>query len=325
VTGDQKMSGGAVTDDARHAADLVPTPSVAGTAYVSVIIPVRDDAEGLARCLTGLEQQHYPSDAFEVIVVDNGSAARPDDVVDRFPRVRLTVEPRVGSYAARNRGVSLAKGEVLAFTDADCVPQQAWLIEGVRCLHSEADIGLVAGAIEVLLTDPRRPSAVELWELLHGFPQQRYVDEHHFGATANVLCRRSVLDAVGGFDDRLASGGDKEWGRRVHAAGFRIVYAPSAAVAHPPRTSWSAYHRKLVRVFDGELDSRANRGEDAAEVGRPSWRSLTPPLGTIRRHWADPRLIGSSQRCKYALAAFGAKYLGVWVGMRARRRAARIS
>ena len=71
---------------------------------VSVVIPVRDDPDGLRRCLAALDRQTTP-ERFEVVVVDNGSRTDPGPVVARHPRARLVAEPRGGSYAARNRGV----------------------------------------------------------------------------------------------------------------------------------------------------------------------------------------------------------------------------
>ena len=87
--------------------------------FVSVIIPVFNDAERLKICLTALEKQTYPQDYYEVIVVDNGSDENLENVVKQFTQAKLAYYPELGSYAARNHGIALAKGEILAFTDAD--------------------------------------------------------------------------------------------------------------------------------------------------------------------------------------------------------------
>src|SRR5690606_31008932 len=101
---------------------------------VSVIVPVRDDVEGLSRCVAALQAQDYPTDRFEVVVIDNGSIRDLRPVVPDEPRFRLVREDRPGSYVARNAGVAVATGEVLAFTDADCRPRADWLSQGVAAL-----------------------------------------------------------------------------------------------------------------------------------------------------------------------------------------------
>jgi cellulose synthase/poly-beta-1,6-N-acetylglucosamine synthase-like glycosyltransferase len=84
--------------------------------FVSVILPVYNDAEALHRCLYSLQKQT------EVIVVDNGSTEdNPQSVVSEFPGYQYSVEAKIGSYAARNKGISLANSEVYAFIDSDCV------------------------------------------------------------------------------------------------------------------------------------------------------------------------------------------------------------
>jgi cellulose synthase/poly-beta-1,6-N-acetylglucosamine synthase-like glycosyltransferase len=296
---------------ARTVDDAVP--------FVSVVIPVRNDEDGLRRCLEHLERQDYPHDRFEVVVCDNGSISPPVDVVGVAPHARLVTEERPGSYHARNAALAAALGDVVAFTDADCLPDPGWLRAGVAALAREARVGLVAGHVEVFAADPDRPRAVEVYQLVHGFPQERYVEEQHFGATANVFTRRPVLDQVGGFDTSLASGGDKEWGKRVHAVGWRVVYDPAVRVRHPARPSWREHRRKLDRVFEGELDARARRGEGPGDVGVVTWRGLVPPVGTILRQLPDERLRGPRDRTLYLLGATLARWQGTLAGRAARR------
>src|SRR6185503_20329850 len=122
----------------------------------------------------------------------------------------LVREEAAGAYTARNRGVTAARGEVLAFTDADCIPGRRWLEHGVRALTRVPRCGLVAGRIEVFARDPRHPRASELYEAAAAFRQQDYVQRWRFGATANLITRREVFESVGAFDGRLRSLGDRE-------------------------------------------------------------------------------------------------------------------
>jgi glycosyltransferase involved in cell wall biosynthesis len=154
--------------------------------FVSVIVPVFNDARRLVGCIEGLRGQSYPSERFEVLVIDNGSTDDPAAAVDRHGLVRLMVEPKPGPYAARNLGIAKASGEVLAFTDADCVPAPEWLEAGVRELNAlSADV--LGGAIEVMPRVPRRPNPAELYEMLYGYRHQRSVSRHSSCFTANHL------------------------------------------------------------------------------------------------------------------------------------------
>lgn len=250
--------------------------------FVSVIIPVLDDQDRLDACLDCFERLTYPRDAFEVIVVDNGSSPPV-----RVPvgGARLLFETRPGSYAARNTGIVAARGEVFAFTDADCLPTPDWLEGGVRRLLAEPGCGLVAGAVEVFCRDRDRPTAAELFELLTGFPQQRFVAQNGFGATANLFATRAAIDAVGGFDATLLTGGDVDLGERVRAAGYRLVYEPGARVRHPARRSIYNLLMKVVRTEVGMKHLAKMRGRRFPAKGRVPFalRLMAAPLAALAR------------------------------------------
>jgi hypothetical protein len=95
--------------------------------------------------------------------------------------------------------------------------------------------------------------------MAYAFPQERFVREQHFGATANVFTRREVLAKVGWFDAALKSGGDREWGQRVHASGLAVVYAPDVVVLHPARRTFREYEGKIRRVVGGMRDLDRDR------------------------------------------------------------------
>lgn len=257
---------------------------------VSVIIPVYNDADRLAHCLVALDGQTYPKDRLEIVVVDNGSEDHVAEVAKRFERVRLLREPRPGSYAARNRGIREARGEIIAFTDADCLPAPTWIERGVRHLAKDPGIGLLGGRIEVLAADPRNPTGVELYEMMTSFPQRRYIEEFRFAATASVFTRKSVLDRVGPFNEELMSGGDREWGMRVHASGLRLQYADDVVTAHPARRSLRQLYRKSKRRHAGARDLNHPSRKVFRVSGRKLLRNLVPPVRTAWRMFGDDRV-----------------------------------
>ena len=192
---------------------------------VSVVIPARDAAATLPKTLAALAAQTFPRDRFEVIVADDGSAdatralAEASPVVDRV----VPVGGRGGPGAARNAGAAQARGAILAFTDADCFPEPAWLERAVAAM-GEAD--LVQGLVR-----PERDPA----------PFDRTVWVSSPGGlfeTANLLVRRDLFAALGGFPAGLRPGGGKEMGEDVlfgwaaRRSGARVAFAADAVVLH---------------------------------------------------------------------------------------------
>lgn len=221
---------------------------------ISVIIPVFQDASGLASCLQGLVRQTVPLDEFETIVVDNGS-----DPPIELPGVdlsRLTVLRCLtpGSYAARNAGALTAQGDILAFTDADCVPDPQWLEIGSRALEA-TDRDVIVGG-EVKFIDPARPTAVSLYQTITGFQQSENIAEKGFSATANIFCRRDTLQHIGPFSESLLSGGDREWAWRAARAGIPTIFEANSVVRTLPRMSLGGALRQARRVAAGRLHLR---------------------------------------------------------------------
>ena len=257
----------------------ISAPEISGPAarFVSVVVPVYDDVAGLTKCLQALEDQTYPAERYEVIVVDNGSTHPVAPVLAAYVRAVGECETQPGSYAARNRGIAVARGEIFAFTDADCVPAPSWIAEGVAALEADPGCGLAAGDIEVVPRDAGAPTAVELYELTYGFRQAFYVTEG-FGATANLFTRREVFEAVGPFDARLKSCGDREWGMRVRDAGYHLAYAGGARVLHPARRSWSELIQKTARVSGGMFELARLQGQDRRHTLSVVMSELRPPV-----------------------------------------------
>ncbi|MBE9061420.1 glycosyltransferase family 2 protein [cf. Phormidesmis sp. LEGE 11477] len=290
--------------------------------FVSVIVPVFNDAAGLRLCLQALADQTYEQKGdredqkanYEVIVVDNASAESENipALVAEFPVAVYAHEPLPGSYAARNCGLTLAKGEILAFTDADCVPAEDWIEKGVARLTEISHCGLVAGRINLFFRgDQANP--IELYESVTAFPQQRLLDQQKGAATANVFTFRSVMDAVGPFNAKLRSQGDLEWGHRVFAAGYRQVYAADVCVAHPARYTLRQLRRRTLRLAGGTF-SRVIQSEQS--VLQRNWvftklllADLIPPVNFAISAFKDSRLSGFRQKTVVPLVLVWVRYV----------------
>lgn len=289
---------------------------------VSVIVPVYNDVPALRRCLTALAEQDYPAEVVEVIVVDNASTDDVSAAVPPDPRFQLLHEARRGSYAARNTGVQQATGEVLAFTDSDCVPRPDWVARGVDALRTAPQPDAIGGAIELFFPHGSQPrTGPEHFEVHHEFQQRKYIEEWSFAATANVFVTREVFDRVGLFNPELQSGGDTDWGNRLVGGGGRLVFAPDVVVGHPARSSWRELGRKTIRVAGGIADRTQHLGRRA--LARRAYREARGGLSIWVHVWRGSRQTptGRLGKIRYA-AAFSyvrALRVGVHVGRLIRR------
>ncbi len=259
---------------------------------VSVIVPFFEHHATLPECLTALCRQTYPAGDYEVIVVDN-SAEDTALGLSRFPTVRVCHEPAPGSYAARNKGISVARGQLFAFTDADCVPHSDWIEKGVARLAALGRPAVVGGHVQVTYLNPAMPGIIELYDTITNLRQQSFVTQRHFAATANAFASREVFEKAGLFDPRLKSSGDVEWGQRVHQKEIPHVFAAEVIVEHAARASLRALVKKVLRKTGGRVDRwrsgstglSAIMPDLAFEIGRAreNWNLLaTSPLASTR-------------------------------------------
>ncbi len=296
----------AATRPARHSDGRSPSTvsphemAVSQLPFVSVVIPVYNDAERLALCLRALTEQTYPPERFEIVIVDNGSTDHLAAVVRDVPNVVFAREPRPGSYAARNAGLALAVGEVIAFTDSDCTPRQDWIANGVARLLEVPNCGLVGGAVEFTFAAPDRVSICERYDSMFYFDQADYIRRGRFACTANAFTQASVIRRVGAFDADLKSVGDREWGNRVSAAGYALVYAGEAVVRHPARRTLQDLLRKRRRLAGGHHDMIRRKGLAALRL-----------LNALRRHLIRDPLLCAGQMLLRARAIGPRVALGI--------------
>ncbi len=211
---------------------------------VTVVVAARNERAHIDACLRALAAQADVDVEWDVVVVDNGST---DDTAARAAAhgVRVVREPRAGVARARNAGVRAATGEIVAFVDADCVPEPGWL----RALVTGADdptVGCFVGEIVPLA------SASPVARYVH---ERRVISQLHLltrlppgAATGSIAYRRSVFAAIGGFDESLPGGEDSDlfW-RMVRTDRFRVRYAPRAVVAHAHPTRVGEHVRRSYR------------------------------------------------------------------------------
>lgn len=253
---------------------------------VTVILPVYNDQQGAERCLRALCRQAWPMSRLQVVVVDNVSDP-PLRIEEKLPfslRVITCLTP--GSYAARNAGVELATGDVIAFTDADCVPECHWLEKSVGALVDGGGKIIVSG--DVVMSLPAQPTAVALYQWATGFQQKENVQQRGFGVTANLACFKSEFNQVGPFDEKFLSGGDTEWCWRALARGYQLNYVADAVVCTSPRTSVRAAIRQARRVAAGRLALRKHNLTQGGVAGLERHRDL---LAAVRWLFSTDKIL----------------------------------
>ncbi len=228
-----------------------------------------------------------PPGQFEVIVIDNGLTDCIAKVLARFPDVIVLSEPRPGSYGARNLGLLHARGEVLAFTDSDCLPAPDWLERGMSRVLGNPSSGFVGGHIQVFACDPAKPTPVEMHQVLFDLRQEALVLKERFAATANMLTTRSTMERAGPFNAGRKSGGDYEWGNKVAAMGMPGTYAPEVLVRHPARKTYHELGKKVRRLAGARYDGRTRVDQGRAW---PGFKAFLPPVGLLRRILTDSSL-----------------------------------
>lgn len=245
-----------------------------GTPLISVIAPSYRDWPRARMLIDALLAQSVTD--FEILLVNNApdDPAPPDFPQD--PRLHILTEARPGSYAARNLGAASARGQFLAFTDSDCVPNPDWL---AAFLHSaQTHDGLISGAVQMFSTTRAMDALnwAESYDFFFGINQDIYVRDG-VAATASLFVPRALFECAGGFDASLKSGGDVEFCKRAahHYAGTgpALVYCPQAVLRHPLRSDLTALLTKARRVAGGR-------------AARDGWRALpitlAPPVVRFR-------------------------------------------
>ncbi|MEM1269520.1 MAG: glycosyltransferase family A protein [Bacteroidota bacterium] len=291
-----------------------------------MIVPVFNDADGLALCLRALEAQALPAGTFEVLVVDNGSDDDPTPIARQFSWARLVHESTPGAYAARNRGVEAATGVFLAFTDADCQPDPHWLKRAVQVLESDAYIGLVCGPVVMQAAEPDRPTAAEtyeiIWELNQTYTARRVSVPDV--VTANLVTRRTVMDELGRFDTSVFSGADAEWGRRVAEAGYEVCFDDEVIVYHRARHSLSGVVTRSRRMLGGSWAAAGDTGRQT--IIRNALRRLRPRVRLYAQQFRRHGVTSWHRRAQFiavdlaVVAGMAWEAVRLWAGGRPERR-----
>lgn len=268
---------------------------------ISVIIPVRNDAARLAVCLRSLREQLYPSQRWELIVVDNGSTDTSREVARQWGATVLCF-PGLTVGALRNRGVAASSGDILAFVDADHELPPDWLHHGLAALEAEEGVAAVGAPCDV----PMHATWVQRCWGVHRLRRRGRHITRWLGA-GNLFVRREAFVRAGGFREDLVAAEDVDLCLRLTQKAGKVVCDPAIVNRHhgEPATLWQFIRKEYWRGSSGlrafvaqgmppaELPTLlypsyhllgaiiAVGGTAAAAVGVLSWMAVAALLGLL--------------------------------------------
>jgi glycosyltransferase involved in cell wall biosynthesis len=268
---------------------------MAEVADLTVVIPHLDAPEALACCLASLAAERNRSGLnIAAIVVDNGSARRPEVVCAAHDFVRLLDEPEPGPGPARNRGTRLVETEIVAFLDGDCYALPGWATAILGFFRAHPETSVIGGDVRIACVDPNRPTAIEAYESVYGYRFWLYVSRDHYTGTGNMAVRRAAFSQVGDFAG-IHIAEDVDWGHRATRLGHRIDYVPEMAVETPARDSFAQLARKWDRHIGHEL-AKVEGGAWRLPWGLRALALAASPIPETLRILRSDRITGLRQR-----------------------------
>ncbi len=235
---------------------------------ISVIVCSYNGAARIKETLESLKNQSYPN--LEVIVVDDGSTDRTSDVARQYDFKLIRLEKNLGLAAARNRGVKEAAGEIIAFTDDDCIAHKDW-IKNLAEVYSASEVDGVGGRIEAYSTSSllekyayfarhpiyaHRPQiesghrVINYLKNFFGLGGAKLIDGQRIAGMmgANSSFRRSLLERAGGRDERFKNyGEDWDLNVRLSKLGANLVYRDGAVIYHKHRIDLKSFVRHMFK------------------------------------------------------------------------------
>jgi len=226
---------------------------------VSIIIPTKNNGDILDKCLASIQNLDYPKDKYEVIIVDGHSTDNTVEIAKKYG-CKVVYEDIGTRGGACNVGVRNAGGEIVCFTDADCVVDRKWLRNLVKHFNNKkvASVGgpnltpeddtEFARSVGEVLSFLSKPGA------RYGLNIDRVVETFH-NSGCNVAYRKRVIEEVGGFNEKLITCEDEELDYRIKEKGYKILYIPDAVVYHYRRPNWKSFFKMAYKYAVGRMQA----------------------------------------------------------------------
>jgi len=248
-------------------------------------------------CVQGIRQLDYPRDHFEVIIVDDGSPvpatiseyARPGDVM-----ITVLRQMNTGPASARNMGAQYARGDILAFTDDDCIPTPRWLREMAQSFK-DAPTALVGGrTINGLVHNTYSTASQIIVDEAYAYFLSRNSDLRFF-ASNNMAVATELFHKIGGFDSSFRISEDRDFCNRWIRQGKPLIYAPEAIVHHRHHLTMTAFFRQHFHYGRGAHRFHRVRAQRSGSRLKPDlqfYASVFRPMLSRPLSWKSLRMAG---------------------------------
>ncbi len=257
---------------------------------VTVIVPVHNGEQTIQPLLESLQKLNYDRNKVEVIVVDGNSTDKTQEIVKKYP-VKLVIEEKKGLNLARNIGIKFSNGEIIAFTDSDCIVPPNWITKIVENFK-DPKVSCVGGSAKALERDFISQYADNsIVRLMPFFTKREELEKvkpfFRHPAGCNMAFRRKVAEEVGFFDENIQYGFDEvEFADRICKAGYKMVLDPDVFVWHKHRSTLKEFLRQNFQYGKGSgLVFKKNRLKDAVSkwsflsiIGFISWLLIVGSL-----------------------------------------------
>lgn len=228
---------------------MLPSDAQMNGPFISIIIPARNAQATLKLCLDSIFNLQYQN--YEVIVINDGSTDATDRILAQYHNIKVLKTTGEGPGKARNLGLKDARGEFVAFTDADCIVDADWLRELIKGFTEDKVAG-VGGTQKSPADEFRFGKAVHEFLTIFGFiadymKHGTKIKITNHNPSCNVMYRKSILLELGGFLEGLWPGEDVELDYRLKKKNYSLIFNPQAIVYHYRPRNFADYSRMMFR------------------------------------------------------------------------------
>jgi glycosyltransferase involved in cell wall biosynthesis len=209
---------------------------------VSVVIPTYNEKNKIINCLKSLNNQTYQKDLIEKVVIDDGSIdGTAQYIKKKFPETIFIQKKNTGAYDSRNKGVNFSTGDIIAFTDSDCLVDENWISNIVKNL-SRNNVSIIGGRIFHVNKFLSKVIGVSDFG--------GYQDKNHKLLNAIPTCNMAVKRIIFNkyrFDPNLRSSGDRLFSWKLIEAGYKLIFCPDVVVTHDPSVKFTKFLERKFR------------------------------------------------------------------------------
>jgi len=201
-----------------------------GDSFISVVVPMYNSQDTIESCLDSLVNLDYPKNIYEIIIVDDNSTDKSVDIVRSFVYANENIKllrqskSKKGPAAARNLGIRRAKGEILAFTDSDCIVPRGWLKRISNYFEKNSEVSAIGGSLIARSSNRFITNCEGMISDCIGHKAKI--------ATPNAAFRKNCIGKAGLFNESMVSGEDPDLVWNIEKAGFKVVFLKGLPVVH---------------------------------------------------------------------------------------------